>query len=115
MFYFQQLFNTAMSGIDSRRLQPAWCVKSQIRSLLASLYLRHGFGNAVETHAELPLWGAAAVRFFAVGPVMVNYGHHLRTSTACSTMSQSFIHHQHRGGSDVFGQVDGARSVHPLN
>src|SRR5258708_36174743 len=69
MFYFQQLFNTAMSGIDSRGAA-AGAVQAAQYLLLASLLL--GIYEALARGADTHFLGATAVRFFAISLVRVN-------------------------------------------
>src|SRR6202046_4790124 len=70
MFYFQQLFNTAMSGIDSGGAS-AGAVQVAQYILLASLLF--GVYEAWARGGDTHFLGATAVRFFAVGLVMLNY------------------------------------------
>ena len=86
MFYFQQLFNTAMSGIDSGGAT-AGAVQVAQYILLASLLfdIYEAWARGGDTH----FLGATAVRFFAVGLVMVNYGTVSRHATKSASLRRT--------------------------
>ena len=101
MFYFQQLFNTAMSGIDSGGAT-AGAVQVAQYILLASLLF--GIYEAWARGGDTHFLGATAVRFFAVGLVMVNYGTVFRDVNGMFNNVASFINTSTAGGGDVFGK-----------
>jgi hypothetical protein len=101
MFYFQQLFNTAMSGIDSGGAT-AGAVQVAQYVLLASLLF--GIYEAWARGGDTHFLGATALRYFAVGLVMVNYSTAFRDVNGMFNNVASFINSSTAGGGDVFGQ-----------
>jgi hypothetical protein len=101
MFYFQQLFNTAMGGIDSGGAT-AGAVQVAQYILLASLLF--GIYEAWARGGDTHFLGATAVRFFAVGLVMVNYGTAFRDVNGMFNNVASFINTSTAGGGDVFAK-----------
>jgi hypothetical protein len=101
MFYFQQLFNTAMSGIDSGGAT-AGAVQVAQYILLASLLF--GVYEAWARGGDTHFLGATAVRFFAVGLVMINYGSAFRDVNGMFNNVANFINTSTAGGGDVFGE-----------
>src|ERR1700730_1356932 len=101
MFYFQQLFNTAMSGIDSGGAT-AGAVQVAQYILLASLLF--GIYEAWARGGDTHFLGATAVRFFAVGLVMVNYGTVFRDVNGMFNNVASFINTSTAGGGAGFGK-----------
>jgi hypothetical protein len=101
MFYFQQLFNTAMNGIDSGGAT-AGAVQVAQYVLLASLLfgIYESWSRGGDTH----LLGATAVRYFAVGLLMINYTTAFRDVNGMFNNVASFIDNATAGGTDVFGQ-----------
>ena len=101
MFYFQQLFNTAMGGIDSGGAT-AGAVQVAQYILLASLLfgVYESWARGGDTH----FLGATAVRYFAVGLVMINYSAAFRDVNGMFNNVASFINTSTAGGGDVFGQ-----------
>jgi hypothetical protein len=101
MFYFQQLFNAAMTGIDSGGAT-AGVVQIAQYILLASLLF--GIYEAWARGGDTHFLGATAVRFFAVGLVMVSYGPAFRDVNGMFNNVANFINTSTAGGGDVFGQ-----------
>ncbi len=101
MFYFQQLFSTALNGID-RGGATAGTIQIAQYVLLASLLF--GVYEAWARGGDAHLLGAAAVRYFAVGMLMINYTTAFRDVNAMFNNVASFIDNSTVGGSDVFGQ-----------
>jgi len=101
MFYFQQLFNTAMNGIDSGGATSGAVQVAQY-ILLASLMF--GIYEAWARGGDTHFLGATAVRFFAVGLVMLNYSTAFRDVNGMFNNVASFINTSTAGGGDVFGQ-----------
>src|SRR5215472_1015076 len=101
MFYFQQLFNTAMNGIDSGGATGSVVQVAQF-VLLASLLF--GVYEAWARGGDTHYLGATAVRFFAVGLVMVNYGTAFRDVNGMFNNVANFINTSTAGGGDVFGK-----------
>ena len=101
MFYFQQLFNTAMSGIDSGGAT-AGAVQVAQYVLLASLLF--GIYEAWARGGDTHFLGATALRYFAVGLVIVNYSTAFRDVNGMFNNVASFINSSTAGGGDVFGQ-----------
>jgi hypothetical protein len=101
MFYFQQLFNTAMNGIDSGGAT-AGTVQIAQYVLLASLLF--GVYEAWARGGDTHLLGATAVRYFAVGLLMINYATAFRDINGLFNNMAAFIGTATAGGTDVFGK-----------
>ena len=101
MFYFQQLFNTAMNGIDSGGATGSVVQVAQF-VLLASLLF--GVYEAWARGGDTHYLGATAVRFFAIGLVLVNYGTAFRDVNGMFNGVANFIDTTTAGGVDVFGK-----------
>jgi hypothetical protein len=101
MFYFQQLFNTAIGGIDSGGAT-AGAVQLAQYILLASLLfgIYESWARGGDTHCP----GATAVRFFAAGLAMINYSAAFRDVNPMFNNVANFINTSTAGGGDVFGQ-----------
>jgi hypothetical protein len=101
MFYFQQLFNTAMNGIDSGGATGSVVQVAQsvlLASLLFGVY--EAWARGGDTH----YLGATAVRFFAIGLVLINYGTAFRDVNGMFNGVENFIDTTTAGGVDVFGK-----------
>lgn len=101
MFYFQQLFNTAMNGIDSGGATGSVVQVAQfvlLASLLFGVY--ESWARGGDTH----YLGATAIRFFAIGLVLINYGTAFRDVNAMFNGVANFIDTTTAGGVDVFGK-----------
>lgn len=101
MFYFQQLFNTAMNGIDSGGATGSVVQVAQF-VLLASLLF--GVYEAWARGGDTHYLGATALRFFAIGLVLINYGTAFRDVNGMFNGVANFIDTTTAGGVDVFGQ-----------
>ena len=101
MFYFQQLFNTAMNGIDSGGATGSVVQVAQF-VLLASLLF--GVYEAWARGGDTHYLGATAVRFFAIGLVLLNYGTAFRDVNGMFNGVANFIDTTTAGGVDVFGK-----------
>ena len=101
MFYFQQLFNTAMNGIDSGGATGSVVQVAQF-VLLASLLF--GVYEAWARGGDTHYLGATAVRFFAIGLVLINYGTAFRDVNGMFNGVANFIDTSTAGGVDVFGK-----------
>jgi hypothetical protein len=101
MFYFQQVFNTAMNGIDTGGATAGVVQVAQyvlLASLLFGIY--ESWARGGDTH----YLGATALRFFAIGLVLINYGTAFRDINGMFNSVANFIDSTTAGGSDVFGQ-----------
>ena len=101
MFYFQQLFNTAMNGIDSGGATGSVVQVAQF-VLLASLLF--GVYEAWARGGDTHYLGATAIRFFAIGLVLINYGTAFRDVNGMFNGVANFIDTTTAGGVDVFGK-----------
>jgi hypothetical protein len=101
MFYFQQLFNTAMNGIDSGGATGSVVQVAQF-VLLASLLF--GVYEAWARGGDTHYLGATAIRFFAIGLVLINYGTAFRDVNGMFNGVANFIDTTTAGGVDVFGR-----------
>jgi hypothetical protein len=101
MFYFQQLFNTAMNGIDSGGATAGVVQVAQF-VLLASLLF--GVYEAWARGGDTHYLGATALRFFAIGLMLINYGTAFRDVNGMFNSVANFIDTTTAGGVDVFGR-----------
>jgi hypothetical protein len=101
MFYFQTVFQTAMNGIDSGGTTAG--VVSIAQYLLLGCLL-FGVYEAWARGGDSQMLGVTAVRFFAVGLVMINYGVVFRDVYNGFNSVANFIDGSSAGGVDVFKQ-----------
>lgn len=101
MFYFQTVFQTAMNGIDSGGTTAG--VVSIAQYLLLGCLL-FGVYEAWARGGDSQMLGVTAVRFFAVGLVMINYGVVFRDVNNGFNSVANFIDGSSAGGVDVFKQ-----------
>lgn len=101
MFYFQTVFQTAMNGIDSGGTTAG--VVSIAQYLLLGCLL-FGVYEAWARGGDSQMLGVTAVRFFAVGLVMINYGVVFRDVNNGFNSVANFIDGTSAGGVDVFKQ-----------
>ena len=109
MFYFQQLFNTALGGIDSGGAT-AGAVQIAQYVLLASLLF--GVYEAWTRGGDTRALGAAAMRYFVIGLVMLNYGTAFRGVNGMFNSVANFIDNSTAGGGDVFANWMGDLSTY---
>lgn len=109
MFYFQQLFNTALGGIDSGGAT-AGAVQIAQYVLLASLLF--GVYEAWARGGDTRALGAAAMRYFVIGLVMLNYGTAFRGVNGMFNSVANFIDNSTAGGGDVFANWMGDLSTY---
>ena len=101
MFYFQTVFQTAMNGIDSGGTTAG--VVSIAQYLLLGCLL-FGVYEAWARGGDSQMLGVTAIRFFAVGLVMINYGVVFRDVNNGFNSVANFIDGSSAGGVDVFKQ-----------
>ena len=101
MFYFQTVFQTAMNGIDSGGTTAG--VVSIAQYLLLGCLL-FGVYEAWARGGDSQMLGVTAMRFFAVGLVMINYGVVFRDVNNGFNSVANFIDSSSAGGVDVFKQ-----------
>ena len=99
MFYFQTVFQTAMNGIDSGGTTAG--VVSIAQYLLLGCLL-FGVYEAWARGGDSQMLGVTAMRFFAVGLVMINYGVVFRDVNNGFNSVANFIDSSSAGGVDVF-------------
>jgi len=109
MFYFQQLFNTALGGVDSGGAT-AGAVQIAQYVLLASLLF--GVYEAWTRGGDTRALGAAAMRYFVIGLVMLNYGTAFRGVNGMFNSVANFIDNSTAGGGDVFANWMGDLSTY---
>jgi hypothetical protein len=109
MFYFQQLFNTALGGIDSGGAT-AGAVQIAQYVLLASLLF--GVYEAWARGGDTRALGAAAMRYFVIGLVMLNCGKAFRGVNGMFNSVANFIDNSTAGGGDVFANWMGDLSTY---
>jgi hypothetical protein len=109
MFYFQQLFNTALGGIDSGGAT-AGAVQIAQYVLLASLLF--GVYEAWARGGDTRALGVAAMRYFVIGLVMLNYGTAFRGVNGMFNSVANFIDNSTAGGGDIFANWMGDLSTY---
>jgi hypothetical protein len=109
MFYFQQLFNTALGGIDAGGAT-AGVVQIAEYVLLASLLF--GVYEAWARGGDTRALGSVAMRYFVIGLVMLNYGTAFRGVNGMFNNVAGFIDNSTAGGGDVFANWMGDLSTY---
>jgi hypothetical protein len=101
MFYFQNLFNTALNGIDSGGATAGVLQVAQSILLAALMF---GIFQAWAQGGNTQLLGVTGVRFFAIGLILVNYTTVFRDVNGMFNVVANFIDTSTAGGVDVFAQ-----------
>ncbi len=101
MFYFQTVFQTAMNGIDAGGATAGVVSISQYLLLGCLLF---GVYEAWARGGDTQMLGVTAIRFFATGLVMINYGVVFRDVNGAFNGIANFIDTSSGGGVDVFKQ-----------
>jgi hypothetical protein len=101
MFYFQTVFQTAMNGIDAGGATAGVVSISQYLLLGCLLF---GVYEAWARGGDTQMLGVTAIRFFATGLVMINYGVVFRDVNGAFNGIANFIDTSSAGGVDVFKQ-----------
>ena len=101
MFYFQNLFSTALDGIDSGGTS-AGVVQVAEYILLAALMF--GIFQAWAQGGDTQMLGVTGVRFFAMGLILVNYTTVFRDVNGTFNGVANFIDTSTAGGVDVFAK-----------
>jgi hypothetical protein len=101
MFYFQTVFQTAMNGIDAGGATAGVVSISQYLLLGCLLF---GVYEAWARGGDTQMLGVTAIRFFATGLVMINYGVVFRDVNGAFNSIANFIDTSSAGGVDVFKQ-----------
>jgi len=101
MFYFQTVFNTAMSGIDSGGTTAGVVSIAQYLMMGSLLF---GIYEAWARGGDTQMLGVTAVKFFAMGLVINNYGTVFRDVNGSFNGVANFIDASSAGGVDVFKQ-----------
>src|SRR6266852_2518628 len=101
MFYFQNLFNTAMNGIDAGGATGGVVQVAQY-ILLATLMF--GIFQAWAQGGDTQMLGVTGVRFFVMGLILVNYATVFRDVNGLFNTVANFIDTTTAGGVDVFAK-----------
>ena len=101
MFYFQNLFNTALSGIDSGGATGGVV---QVAQYILMATLMFGIFQAWAQGGDTQLLGVTGVRFFATGLILVNYTTVFRDVNWMFNGVANFIDSSSAGGVDVFAK-----------
>ena len=101
MFYFQNLFNTAMNGIDAGGATGGVVQVAQY-ILLATLMF--GIFQAWAQGGDTQMLGVTGVRFFVMGLILVNYTTVFRDVNGMFNGVANFINTSTAGGGDVFAK-----------
>ena len=101
MFYFQNLFNTAMSGIDAGGATGGVVQVAQYILLAALMF---GIFQAWANGGDTQLLGVTGLRFFAMGLILVNYTTVFRDVNGMFNSVANFVNSSTAGGGDVFAK-----------
>jgi hypothetical protein len=101
MFYFQNLFNTALNGIDAGG---ATAGVVQVAQFILMATLLFGIFQAWAQGGDTQLLGVTGLRFFAMGLVLVNYATVFRDVNGMFNGVANFIDTSTAGGIDVFAK-----------
>ena len=101
MFYFQNLFNTALNGIDSGGATGGVVQVAQYILLAALMF---GIFQAWAQGGDTQLLGVTGLRFFAMGLILVNYATVFRDVNGMFNTVANFIDTTTAGGVDVFAK-----------
>lgn len=101
MFYFQNLFNTALNGIDSGGATGGVVQVAQSILLAALMF---GIFQAWAQGGDTQLLGVTGLRFFAMGLILVNYATVFRDVNGMFNTVANFIDTTTAGGVDVFAK-----------
>jgi hypothetical protein len=101
MFYFQNLFNTAMNGIDAGG---ATAGVVQVAQYILMATLLFGIFQAWAQGGDTQLLGVTGLRFFAMGLVLVHYATVFRDVNGIFNGVANFIDTSTAGGIDVFAK-----------
>jgi hypothetical protein len=101
VFYFQNLFNTALSGIDSGGATGGVV---QVAQYILMATLMFGIFQAWAQGGDTQLLGVTGVRFFAMGLILVNYTTVFRDVNGMFNGVANFIDSSSAGGVDVFAK-----------
>ena len=101
MFYFQNLFNTAMNGIDAGGATGGVVQVAQYILLAALMF---GIFQAWANGGDTQLLGVTGMRFFAMGLILVNYTTVFRDVNGMFNGVANLINTSTAGGGDVFSK-----------
>lgn len=99
-FYFEQLFRTAMNGINGTAVMPAMVQVASailVATLLFNVYEAFARGGDVRTLAT------GAVKYLALGLILLNYSQVFLGVNTMFNQVADFIAQTGPGGADVFG------------
>ncbi|MCI0721803.1 MAG: hypothetical protein L0338_22950 [Acidobacteria bacterium] len=98
MFYFQQLFQTALNGIDSTKIMPTVLGIAGSILLLSFLFAAY---QAFTSGGDVRLLAIAGVKYLILGLVFASYGTVFRDVNAMFNSVADFIYNL-TGGGDIF-------------
>jgi len=100
VFYYQQFFRTALDGIDRSNIMPIMVQVGQVILLVTFLVAVY---ESFIRGGDVRMLGIAAVKYVALGLVLLSYATVFRdVNTSFNTLAD-FISNNTTGGADVFG------------
>jgi hypothetical protein len=100
VFYYQQFFRTALDGIDRSNIMPIMVQVGQVILLVSFLVAVY---ESFVRGGDVRMLGIAAVKYLALGLVLLGYATVFRDVNASFNTLADFISNNTTGGSDVFG------------
>jgi hypothetical protein len=100
MFYYEQFFATALSGIDRSNIMPATIQIAQVILLISFLIAVY---ESFIRGGDVRMLGIAAVKYAGLGLVLLGYAAVFRDVNAMFNTFANFIANNTTGGTDIFG------------
>jgi len=99
MFYYEQFFATALSGIDRSNIMPATIQIAQVILLISFLVAVY---ESFIRGGDVRMLGVAAVKYLGLGLVLLGYAAVFRDVNAMFNTFADFIANNTTGGMDIF-------------
>jgi hypothetical protein len=99
VFYYEQFFLTALNGIDRSNIMPVTIQISQV-ILLASFLI--AVYESFIGGGDVRMLGIAAVKYLAIGLILLGYASVFREVNAMFNAFANFIANNTTGGTDIF-------------
>src|SRR5437660_11163432 len=99
VFYYEQFFSTALSGIDRSNIMPATIQIAQVILLISFLVAVY---ESFIRGGDVRMLGVAAVKYLGLGLVLLGYAAVFRDVNAMFNTFADFIANNTTGGTDIF-------------
>src|SRR3989454_7892827 len=99
MFYYEQFFATALSGIDRSNIMPATIQIAQVILLISFLVAVY---ESFIRGGDVRMLGVAAVKYVGLGLVLLSYAAAFRDINSMFSAFADFIANNTTGGTDIF-------------